>query len=125
MAKISRKPAPDAHAMHESVPHILKRLGLAPTELVNDSRKALPGMVFAAYPGETRDGRDYIHQAIAGGAAAVLWDADDYAWNARWRVPNLGIAHLRRHAGVIASEIYGKPSAQLWTIGVTGTNGKT
>ena len=70
--------------------------------LTVDSRAVKTGDTFVAYPGESRDGRDYIAEAIANGAASVLWDADGYAWNCRWRVPNLGIAHLRRKAGVIA-----------------------
>jgi len=90
-----------------------------------DSRVVKAGDTFVAYPGESRDGRDYIVQAIANGAASVLWDTGGYVWNPRWRVPNLGVAHLRRQAGVIASEVYGKPSAKLWAVGVTGTNGKT
>lgn len=90
-----------------------------------DSRAVRPGDTFVAYPGESRDGRDYIAQAVQNGASSVLWDADGYAWNRRLRVPNLGISQLRVNAGVISSEIYGKPSARLWTIGVTGTNGKT
>jgi UDP-N-acetylmuramoyl-L-alanyl-D-glutamate--2,6-diaminopimelate ligase len=90
-----------------------------------DSRAVRPGDTFVAYPGESRDGRDFIAQAVRNGAASVLWDADGFSWNRRWRVPNLGITRLRSNAGVIASEIYGKPSARLWTIGVTGTNGKT
>lgn len=101
----------------------VRRIGVR--RMVVDSRAVRPGDTFVAYPGETRDGRDYIAQAIAGGASSVLWDADSYAWNARWRVPNLGVPQLRRHAGVIAGEIYGRPSAKLWTVGVTGTNGKT
>ena len=99
------------------------RLGVR--RLTVDSRAVRPGDTFVAYPGESRDGRAYIAQAIANGAASVLWDSADYKWNTRWRVPNLGIAHLRKQAGVIASEIQGRPSAALWTIGVTGTNGKT
>ncbi len=100
--------------------------GLGVRRLTADSRAVKPGDTFVAYPGESRDGRDFIAQAIANGAASVLWDADhQYLWNVRWRVPNLGVEHLRRHVGTIASEIYGNPSARLWTIGVTGTNGKT
>ncbi len=101
----------------------VRRLGVR--RLTVDSRAVKAGDTFVAYPGESRDGRDYIAQAIANGAASVLWDNGAYAWNPRWRVPNLGVAHLRRQAGVIASEVYGKPSAKLWAIGVTGTNGKT
>lgn len=93
--------------------------------LTVDSRAVRPGDTFVAYPGESRDGRDYIAQAIANGAASVLWDAGDYRWNPRWRVPNLGVMQLRRQAGIIAGEVYGRPSAKLWTVGVTGTNGKT
>jgi UDP-N-acetylmuramoyl-L-alanyl-D-glutamate--2,6-diaminopimelate ligase len=99
--------------------------GLGVRRLATDSRAVKAGDTFIAYPGESRDGRDYIAQAIANGAASVLWDADDFSWNSRWRVANAGVRHLRRKAGVIAGEVYGRPSAQLWTIGVTGTNGKT
>jgi UDP-N-acetylmuramoyl-L-alanyl-D-glutamate--2,6-diaminopimelate ligase len=101
----------------------VRRLGVR--RLTSDSRAVRAGDTFVAYPGESRDGREYIAQAIANGAASVLWDAGDYVWNPRWRVPNLGVAQLRRQAGVIASEVYGKPSAKLWAVGVTGTNGKT
>ena len=93
--------------------------------LVTDSRRIGPGDTFVAYPGEARDGRDYIAQALANGAASVLWENRDYAWNPAWRIPNLGVADLRRCAGEIASHVYGRPSAKLWVIGVTGTNGKT
>jgi UDP-N-acetylmuramoyl-L-alanyl-D-glutamate--2,6-diaminopimelate ligase len=57
---------------------ILARLGIKVDTLVNDSRKALPGTVFAAYPGEARDGRDFIPQAVAQRADGVLWEADHY-----------------------------------------------
>jgi UDP-N-acetylmuramoyl-L-alanyl-D-glutamate--2,6-diaminopimelate ligase len=90
-----------------------------------DSRNIGRGDTFVAYPGETRDGRDYIPAAIASGAASVLWDSTDFAWNPSWRAANLGINNLQRYAGEIASHVYGRPSTKLWMIGVTGTNGKT
>jgi len=89
--------------------------------LTNDSRRVRPGDTFVAYPGETRDGRDYIAQAIANGAAHVLWEAAGFRWRAAWRVPNIGVKGLRRHAGEVASRIHGRPSSRLWMIGVTGT----
>ncbi len=93
--------------------------------LVNDSRVVRPGDTFVAYPGHARDGRDYIAQAVANGAASVLWEQAGFRWEPRWRVANFGVRGLRQHAGGIASRLHGRPSRRLQVIGVTGTNGKT
>jgi UDP-N-acetylmuramoyl-L-alanyl-D-glutamate--2,6-diaminopimelate ligase len=93
--------------------------------LTNDSRAVKAGDTFVAYPGQSRDGRDYIAQAIANGAASVLWERAGFEWNPQWRAPNLGLRQLRRHAGAIASRVHGAPSRRLHVVGVTGTNGKT
>ena len=90
-----------------------------------DSRKVAQGSLFLAYPGEKIDGRNFIADAIKNGASAVLWDLDDFSWPAEWTVENIGIKNLRLQAGNIAAQFYKKPSSKLWTIGVTGTNGKT
>jgi UDP-N-acetylmuramoyl-L-alanyl-D-glutamate--2,6-diaminopimelate ligase len=95
------------------------------TRLACDSRAVRPGDTFMAYPGETRDGRDYITEAIARGAISVLWEHKGYAWDARCKVPNLGVRNLRRYAGEIADRVYAQPSSRLWVVGVSGTNGKT
>jgi len=117
--------ATSSQAIRESVPHVLERLGLVVGELVNDSRKALPGTVFAAYPGESRDGRDYIPQAVAQHVDGVLWEADHYQWDPALTIPNAGVAGLKNRIGEMAAHIYGEPSRALHMIGVTGTNGKT
>ena len=90
-----------------------------------DSRRVAQRMAFAAYPGIARDGRDFIGDALARGAAAVVWEARDFAWQARWNVPQAAVADLKASVGAIAATVYGHPSQALWTIGVTGTNGKT
>jgi UDP-N-acetylmuramoyl-L-alanyl-D-glutamate--2,6-diaminopimelate ligase len=117
--------SPAVEPFHESVPHILERLGMTPSELVNDSRRAGPATVFAAYPGESRDGRDFIAQAVAQRTAGVLWEADHYQWDPALAIPNAGVAGLKSRIGEIAAHIYGEPSRALHMIGVTGTNGKT
>ena len=90
-----------------------------------DSRTLQPGDTFVAYPGDGADGRHFIPQAIAAGASSVLWERQDFAWNADWNLPNLGETDLRAKAGFWADEVYGHPSRNMWVIGVTGTNGKT
>lgn len=109
----------------ESVSHILERLGLRPAALVSDSRRAGPGTVFAAYPGEARDGRDFIPQVVAQRVDGVLWERDHYQWDPALDVPNAGVDQLRSRIGEIAAYVYGDPSRALGMVGITGTNGKT
>ncbi len=90
-----------------------------------DSRNIGPGDAFAAYRGERLDGRLFIAQAVAAGAGAVLWERDGFEWNPEWTLPNLPVDGLRDKIGAIASQVYGEPSRRLWSIGITGTNGKT
>ena len=90
-----------------------------------DSRALHAGDAFVAYPGASADGRGYIADAVARGAAAVLWEREGFSWNDAWRVPNIAVDGLRALAGNIAHEVYGRPSEKLWLAGVTGTNGKT
>ncbi|MCE7914024.1 MAG: UDP-N-acetylmuramoyl-L-alanyl-D-glutamate--2,6-diaminopimelate ligase [Nitrosomonas sp. PRO4] len=105
--------------------HQLDDIGVSINNLVSDSRKINPGDTFLAYAGEKNDGRNYIPQAIAAGANAILWDPQDFSWNPAWHIPALPISELREKVGWIASYVYGEPSKKLWTIGITGTNGKT
>jgi len=104
---------------------MLARLTVAPRRITTDSRKVEPGFAFAAYPGTRTDGRDYISEAIARGADAVLWDSRGFTWRPEWNVANVPVDHLQPKLGDIADFIYGSPSQSMWVIGVTGTNGKT
>ena len=93
--------------------------------LSSDSRRCAPGVAFFAYPGEKADGRAHIADAIARGAAAVVWEEAGFAWRQEWRVPNVAVRDLKQHAGELAHDFHGRPSESLWVCGVTGTNGKT
>lgn len=102
------------------------------TKLTMDSRAVKAGDVFFAIPGATVDGRQYIHQAIANGAAAVVWDSDQFNWSNNFgsktgssQLPNVGVDNLKQNAGYIANDWYGQPSARLHVIAYTGTSGKT
>jgi UDP-N-acetylmuramoyl-L-alanyl-D-glutamate--2,6-diaminopimelate ligase len=103
----------------------LAQLGVPLADLTADSRTVKMGSIFVAYPGTTQDGRAFIAEAIARGAAAVIWERNGWRWNERFEVPNLGVENLRTRISEIAGHIYGNPSESLWMAGVTGTNGKT
>jgi UDP-N-acetylmuramoyl-L-alanyl-D-glutamate--2,6-diaminopimelate ligase len=103
----------------------LAQLGVPLAGLTADSRAVKLGSIFVAYPGTVLDGRTFIPEAIARGAAAVLWERSGFSWNESWEVPNLGVEELRDHISEIAGAVFGNPSDALWMAGVTGTNGKT
>jgi UDP-N-acetylmuramoyl-L-alanyl-D-glutamate--2,6-diaminopimelate ligase len=103
----------------------LAQLGVPLADLTADSRAVKMGSIFVAYPGTLRDGRDFIAEAVARGAAAVIYERGGFRWDDRWDVPNLGVDNLRSRVSEIAGHIYGNPSESLWMAGVTGTNGKT
>ena len=114
--------------MSKTAIDILSRLqqqGVKLSGLSADSRALRAGEAFVAYPGASTDGRRHIADAIARGAAAVLWEREDFSWDETWRIPNVAVDGLRAGAGEIAHEVYGRPSEKLWLAGVTGTNGKT
>ncbi len=106
-------------------PAALAALGVNVTRLESDSRKVRRGDTFVAYPGGTHDGRAFIPQAIAAGAASVLWEADGFRWHRDWHLPNVAVVRLKKRVGALASALVGYPSRALWMVGVTGTNGKT
>ncbi len=94
-------------------------------EITASSRDARRGVAFLAYPGATRDGRDFVGDAVTRGASAVLFESKNFKWNPEWKVPHLGVPDLKAHASQIAGHVYGHPAEALWMTGVTGTNGKT
>ena len=101
----------------------LRAQGVVVTRLTADSRRVQPGDVFVAYPGAHADGRNFIAQAVARGAAAVIAEAGKGL--AAGKVPLLEVTGLAGLSGEIAHLVYGRPSEHLWLAGVTGTNGKT
>ncbi len=90
-----------------------------------DSRKIATGDLFLAFPGEQHDGRQFIEQAVASGAAAVAAEPPAGQFVDALAVPLVELPDLRDEAGYIAARFYAQPGAALHMVGVTGTNGKT
>jgi UDP-N-acetylmuramoyl-L-alanyl-D-glutamate--2,6-diaminopimelate ligase len=93
--------------------------------LQTDSRRVQPGDLFLAAPGMVADGRDFIGDAVASGAGAVVYETDDGYVLRGPPVPAFGVSGLGRKIGFIADRFFGSPSRRLVVVGVTGTNGKT
>jgi len=97
--------------------------GIGITGITADSRAVAPGFLFAALPGTRHDGRAFIAEAVARGAAAVL-APDGTTWPAGTPSrPLLTDPEPRRCLAQMAAAVEGPgPST---TVAVTGTNGKT
>jgi len=100
----------------------LESRGVKAVGLCADSRAVRPGDVFVAMPGHRSDGRAFIADAVASGAAAVLHEA---GVEIAASVPTIAVPGLAELSGEIAHLVFGRPSERLWMVGVTGTNGKT
>jgi UDP-N-acetylmuramoyl-L-alanyl-D-glutamate--2,6-diaminopimelate ligase len=90
--------------------------------LTYSSKLVKPGFLFAAMPGEKRDGFEFIEEAQKNGAEAVLSDRPKpQKWTSAWvRTPD-----VREALALAAANFYGHPSMGLKVIGITGTKGKT
>ena len=97
--------------------------GLAITGLTADSRRVAPGFLFAALPGADHDGRAFIADAVARGAAAVLAPpGTDWPPGVPPR-PLITDAQPRRALARLAAARAGRQPS--FVAAVTGTNGKT
>lgn len=92
-----------------------------------DSRRVRAGDAFLALPGEQHDGRNYIADAVAAGAVAIVAEKGVTLRQRvdAGKVPLVEVAGLGQQLGVIAARFYQHPSERLTTVGITGTNGKT
>ena len=96
----------------------------------NDSRKVVSGSLFVAISGFASDGHDYICSVLEKGAAAIVYENEEKAFDqlarsGRKDVTMIQVRSARSALAVIAANFYDNPSHQLNLVGITGTNGKT
>ena len=114
-----------------SVARVLRTAGLvdelhgqedvAVSGVTQDSRTVKAGDLFLAWRGSEWDAHDFVAPAARAGAVAAVVER---------HVPEAGIPQLqvsdgRRAAALAADTILGSPWQDLFTVGITGTNGKT
>ena len=104
----------------DGVPPALEVAGL-----VLDSRSVRPGDGFVAIGGFGTHGLHFAEQALADGAAVVMYEPPVPADVPTPPAGAIAVPGLRARMGAMADAFHGQPSAAMATVGVTGTNGKT
>lgn len=86
-----------------------------------DSRRVGAGYLFFAFPGSRTDGRRFVDDAVARGAAAVASESDGSLLTTPW----IQVEHGRQALALAARNFYQRPDERLGLTAITGTNGKT
>src|SRR3712207_2508110 len=87
--------------------------------LASDSRNVKPGDLFFALAGTRSDGAEFIGQAVAKGAAAIVSAGEGQSHG----IPFIREANPRRLLALAAARFH-KQQPEI-CVAVTGTNGKT
>jgi UDP-N-acetylmuramoyl-L-alanyl-D-glutamate--2,6-diaminopimelate ligase len=87
----------------------------------SDSRAVQAGDVFVAVRGISSDGHDFVSDAVARGAVAVVSERHCDTG----KVANVVVQDSGKALAKLSAMINGNPGDRLRLVGVTGTNGKT
>ncbi len=90
------------------------------TQVSIEAKRCRPGDLFVALTEADRDGHDDVDIAIQRGASAILAER-----LLPINLPHCVVSDSREALGRICHELAGRPTDQLQTIGVAGTQGKT
>ena len=94
------------------------------SEIAYDSRRVKPGSLFVAIRGEKTDGNNFVPDAVARGAVAILSEQPRLG-TLPSGFPWVQVSDARKVLAISGANYYERPAEVLKLIGVTGTNGKT
>lgn len=86
-----------------------------------DSRECRPKCLFAVMRGSRHDGREFVREALARGAAGLIVERP----LPEFAVPQCIVHDVRAVFAEVCAVRYGRPSRRIKVAGITGTNGKT
>jgi UDP-N-acetylmuramoyl-L-alanyl-D-glutamate--2,6-diaminopimelate ligase len=91
-------------------------------DIIYDSRNAVPDTIFVCMVGFQKDGHKYVMEAYEKGVRV-------FAVEKKVEVPEdavvLNVESTRKFLALASANFFGRPAEKLFTIGVTGTKGKT
>ncbi len=93
------------------------------TGVTHNAAWVSPGNIFVAVKGARVDGHQFIDQAVAAGAIAVIGEGLPEGFSCP--VPYLRVTDARFALADSAAALEGNPSRELCVVGITGTDGKT
>jgi len=93
------------------------------TGVSQSSENIEEGDIFIALPGDKTHGARFAADAIKNGARAVL--TDSAGAELITGIPVLITNNPRRSAGILSAWFHSEPMRDLYSVGITGTNGKT
>ncbi len=95
------------------------------TTLTSDSRKVQPDTVFVSIVGAVSDGHKYIPAVAEAGASAVVVQKGAEYSSVPANVTVVEVENTRLALAFMSATYFGNPAGKLFTIGITGTKGKT
>ncbi|WP_404451025.1 UDP-N-acetylmuramoyl-L-alanyl-D-glutamate--2,6-diaminopimelate ligase [Virgibacillus necropolis] len=98
------------------------------SSITYDSRKVVDGSAFVCIAGQNDDGHDFMVDAVEQGATVLLGDNEKALNDMSQRFPDrtfLYVDNVRVAVAKLAGIYHDFRYKDLYTIGVTGTNGKT
>lgn len=98
------------------------------TDFVTDNRKLVPGCVYVCIKGANFDGHTCVRQAVEAGAALIVVERGKDELDIPEDTGKTAIIRAgstRAAMAYISCAHYDYPSNRLYTIGITGTKGKT
>lgn len=96
------------------------------TDVVYDSRKAAPGVVFVCMKGTRVDSHDFIPEVTKQGVRVLVVEKPAKELPAiPEEITVIRVEHAREALAVLSAARFGYPLKKMTSIGVTGTKGKT
>lgn len=119
------------HSPSHSLNDLCRYLGLPENQsalklsgITSNTNYVEVGDLFVALPGLKQHGANFAAEALEKGAVALLTDSEGFHI-ANGLLPTLTLSDVRRRSGDVAAWIHDFPFGNIFSVGITGTNGKT
>ena len=100
-------------------------LNIEITNITSDSRNIKENGLFVAINGFSKNGIEFIPNAIENGAKAIIVEPDVDIDSLNYNLPIISVKNTRQALAKISCTFYDNPSKKLKLVGITGTKGKT